>query len=479
MLLLPVSRTRQPQDHVGLDVGNPLTRGIFFVSNGATSGYDPVNKVFPTTSGSSVTLHGVGASGKAQVFSSSGYRNYANADSLIFANGYSVLSVARSTSLSSQSGLVAKWDAAVGNTVPMTFFVRSDGALALWRNVGGTNNGTRGTTAGDIVTGRDFVASVDAGSTALNQPNFYIDGSYRSDSWKFGPNGSDVALQDGANSIFGVGASNGGSTTWQGNIYLTVCWNRRLTAEEHIALHDNPWQIFAPTRRRISQGSAVSGGALSVANEVTATFAGESRHDGALSVTNAVAFSAVGESIAEAALSSASEVTVSFDGDDATQPTDDGALDSTSTVDFLAEGASIAEASFDSSCHVDVQFGSDAPVIETASGPAPAGSRKRRYYLPNGESVYATRREVIRLLDEMAEDQEVVEKAVEVLKTKSTRAAKVVLTKVVKYDIEDLPKAVIKQVFEEVTEDMELEAHAHWYINWERDLILRALERML
>lgn len=253
---LPQVWTRQPPGPLPLDLSNPLTRGIMFVSQGGSSGYDAVSKAFPATVGTSVTQGGIGPRGKAETFSSTGYRSYANTDSLIFGGGYTVLSVARTTNLSAQSGLVSKWDS-TGNNVPMTFFVRASGELALWRNVGGGNNGTQGTTTTPggttglsvISTNRDFVASVDAGGTVLDTASIYLDGALRFSGFTFGPSGSNVPLSEPTGSTFGVGASNGGGGTWQGLIYLTVCWNRRLSAAEHLSLHANPWQIFAPASR--------------------------------------------------------------------------------------------------------------------------------------------------------------------------------------------------------------------------------------
>jgi hypothetical protein len=298
-IILPTVWNRQPTGPLDIDQGNPLTEGIIFVSHGGVSGYDPITRTFPTTVNASVTQGGVGPSGKAEVFATSGYREYAHADSLIFANGYSVLSVARPTSLAAQSGLAAKWDTPSGVNVPMSFFVRASGELALWRNVAGTNNGTYGTTTTDggttgtsvISTNRDFVASVDMGSTAHNAANLYVDGYRRFSGWTFGPSGSDVALSEPAGSKFGVGVSNGGANSWQGNIYLTICWNRRLTSKEHALLHANPWQIFQPTARRIFlntvAGSGVTGTLARTNANDTSAASGTTTVLGTLAKTNA------------------------------------------------------------------------------------------------------------------------------------------------------------------------------------------------
>jgi hypothetical protein len=298
-IILPTVWNRQPPGPLDIDRGNPLTEGITFVVQGQASGYDAITKTFPTTSGSTVTQGGVGPSGRAEIFSSSGFREFAHADSLIFANGYSVLSVARSTSLASQSGLAAKWDTPSGINVPMTFLVRSSGELGLWRNVGGTSNGTYGTTTTDggttgtsvISTNRDFVASVDAGANVHDAANLYVDGYRRFSGWTFGPSGSNVALSEPTGSRFGVGTSNGATSTWQGNIYLTVCWNRRLSAKEHALLHANPWQIFQPTARRIFintvAGSGVTGTLARTNANDTSAASGTTTVVGSLAKTNA------------------------------------------------------------------------------------------------------------------------------------------------------------------------------------------------
>lgn len=245
VVLLPSIRTRQPAGVGRLARANPLRQGLIFCTHGGAQGFDIANNVFPSVPASSVTFNGSGGHGRGVLFGTSGYHSYPNADALLFANGYTVLVVARTTSLAAQSGMVAKWDAGGGgNNVPMTFFVRANGELALWRNVGGGNNGTYGTATGVVVTNRDFVASVDAGSTVHSIPNFYLDGTARSASWTFGPAGSNVALSEPSSSTFGVGCSNGGGSTWQGVIYLGACWNRRLSAAEHLALHVNPWQLI-------------------------------------------------------------------------------------------------------------------------------------------------------------------------------------------------------------------------------------------
>lgn len=295
-----------------------------------------------------------------------------------------------------------------------------------------------------------------------------------------------------------------GTTYLTGGIAFAYVIPRALGDGEIYALHSAPWLALEPRRIWVKASAAGVSGSLAYTNAddtlaasgattVTGTLARTNANDTLAAAGTTTVVGTLGATNANDSLAASGVVGGDVTGTvDCTNQNDTLAAAGTTTVtgtlattnanDTLAASgiADSVTGTVDYTNRDDTSqasgFVGDEPV---QTGPTPAGSRKRRYYLPNGESVYATRREVEQILDELAEDTEVVEKAVEVLKTKDTKAAKVVLTKVVKYDLEELPKKVVKEVFEEITDDIELEAHAHWYINWERDLIMHALERLL
>jgi hypothetical protein len=256
MLELAESRWRKqvPDTPVEIDWNHDLAGRLLFVTSGGARGYDMVTGRYPS-SGSFTNKNG--KFGEALGFGVSTQLAYPHADDIKFASGYTMLVFGRTTSLAAQSGMVAKWDG-TGNNVPMTFFVRSSGELALWRNVGGGNNGTYGTTTtmggttgqSVISTNVDFVASVDAGSTVLGAPNLYLNGALRNSGWTFGPTGSNVALSEPSGSTFAIGASNGGTSTWQGHLYLVVGIIGRLPVDEQLDLHEYPGQLFRREVRR-------------------------------------------------------------------------------------------------------------------------------------------------------------------------------------------------------------------------------------
>jgi hypothetical protein len=245
-----------PDTPVEIDWNHDLAPRLLFVASGAARGYDMVTGRYPS-SGSFSNKNG--RFGEALGFGGTTQLAYPHADDVKLASGYTLLVFGRTTSLAAQSGMVSKWDGG-GNNVPGTFFVRANGELALWRNVGGGNNGTYGTATGAVVTNRDFVASVDADGFVLSTPNLYLDGSKRSGSFTFGPSGSNVALSEPAGSTFAIGTSNSGTSTWQGHLYLVVAISGRVTGDEQLDLHEYPGQLFRRDVRRTycDLGSAIN-----------------------------------------------------------------------------------------------------------------------------------------------------------------------------------------------------------------------------
>lgn len=233
--ILPAQRrTSQPQGIVGIDWGNPITRGLVGVVT-PNNIREILNGVIPTLSGSHAIGYGLGGQGRVFPNESTDYEQYAGTWSRP-SGSVSHLSV---FSLPSAPTVSARLS---GN------FQTSTNGYGIIPN--GTNiryatarSGTNSIITGSApVAGKLYVALgvTDATNNTLYENGIITAGPTAHGGWT------------AATGNFRLGLDSGGSgAACKSTIFLSLVWNRALTDSEAREITKNPWQIFKPEVRAL------------------------------------------------------------------------------------------------------------------------------------------------------------------------------------------------------------------------------------
>ena len=223
-------RTQQPQQAVGIDWSNPITRGLV-VSFSTPSGLlDSVsNKSASIDSGFS---YGANRLGQA-------YRFNGVTDGITFSRShsgaYSIFALAHPDGTSGTRNICS-----IGDGTSYAAQLRQDGSQWSFYHHSSTDklaSEASGVTAGSVSA---IVATWDGVSTI----RLYRDGLQR------GINATANSLR--TVSRFNIGQDNfGAKQAWLGGINIVVFWNRALSDAEIRSISAKPWQIFLPLNRQI------------------------------------------------------------------------------------------------------------------------------------------------------------------------------------------------------------------------------------
>jgi hypothetical protein len=231
------TRTSQPQTAVGVDWGNPLTRGLLLASIDGT--YNAAQRVFGYDGGSATSRTPTGFGIATQTNGA----NWRRIDLL------KTITVSEFTAAAFGNGSSATGDIigtqGIGNTPVLSFGAgaNSDSPRIACRDEGG-GSGTFSFTTRNVWNGSNFglITLASSGTT-----NLYLkSGLVETGSCYIG--GTSVVA-------FGLGCARPGSTyesnLWTGKAACYLFWDRALTSVEAMAVAANPWQLFAPIQRRI------------------------------------------------------------------------------------------------------------------------------------------------------------------------------------------------------------------------------------
>lgn len=306
--------TRQPPPNTPLDYESEICRGLVLAVNGGAHGIDLARGLLTSSSLPARTLR---TAGQGHTFNANSMQ-FGNADGFSLETGFWALSYFRCGSLSAQRGLLSKYTAA--GITPFTGFVRTSGEFANYRSTA-VNDGTWGTKTPDaniITTGRDFVGSWEVADNFVHTPtDLYVNGRYPTQGWTYGPNGSNTTVNEGGGGFsLHIGASNGGGSQWNGEIFLSLLGVGEKGGEHHLRLHSNPWQIYWRNVRTIflplvaggGVNLAVDSGTLTLTNETLTT-----RYDVAVEYAT---IEAVGQTIGVAYVVPVTSGTVELVGQD-------------------------------------------------------------------------------------------------------------------------------------------------------------------
>lgn len=246
MLILRTTRTAQPQQTVGVDWGNPLTRGLVFADPGTSLSNAALMQPMGRTGTRSVVRdgqawRGFGASGIGSTDAVNTGFNGQSAPITIFARYIR-------TGLGG-NGVGRLWERSTADT--MLF---SSGVPEYYRAYSG-GTGIWAFSVGDGSGDANVVVSIAVSSTgvASDVPQGYVNGRTVTLSTTAGTSGTPNA---GTSNYF-IGNNPAGARNWDGFIGEFLVWHRILSPAEVAAVHRNPWQLFAPEPRRIWVPGAV------------------------------------------------------------------------------------------------------------------------------------------------------------------------------------------------------------------------------
>lgn len=271
---------KQPQFNARIDTNNPITRGLVFAYNPATgTGFAVINGLLKsaTTIGSTNIANSI--AGRGTVFSGN------TANRIVFASPISsgdmtLVVVATPSAASSGQAFFGLFNSADVNASSNYLSIESGpvyGALSTDNSNWVAASG-RAPVANEIVT-------LGASFTASGKRDLYINGAFSASSATArNPTGLDVVS---------VGCYNGGSASgWlsplTGRVFVSLVFNRVLSASEHKALSENPWQVFEPIPQYfpVSAGSTPKTATANIAAAIQAPRSANASVAAAIRVSN-------------------------------------------------------------------------------------------------------------------------------------------------------------------------------------------------
>jgi hypothetical protein len=251
-LLRPTVWTQQPQQAVGIDWSNPITRGLQFAIT------PTVTLPFSDSSIKTASRNGIaydyGASRQTQV---------AHQPGMQLTGALTLVVGCRARTFSNYSPLISKTDSADTN---QPFELRlGDSATGAGLSVARANTSVKVFTVGGsaVTANTDLLIATTFPSGLIEAvPTFYygqLGGSLTINASPAPAGGGSGAATDIGGKIY-VGRRAGGVTQLDGLIYFSYGFNRVLSAAEIRSLSANPWQIFAPIRRQLFVADAGGGG---------------------------------------------------------------------------------------------------------------------------------------------------------------------------------------------------------------------------
>ncbi len=218
-------RTRQPVTPVGVDWSNPLARGLQTLFDGASC-RDVVSKRPFAPRNPAAGRAGMGH----QV---GGVTTVAQLANQVFKAGSGLtifVFLEHGTATGTNTALTGRGSGAGGTATLLG--VDDSGNLIVFDGAVSSTLGTQ------QAAGLHSYAITNQGTSLLG----YVDGKLSGSAGSFS-----VVVDSAAQSMqIGAGAADELTAYMAGRYYLVVWWNRALTAGEIMALHANPWQLFAP-----------------------------------------------------------------------------------------------------------------------------------------------------------------------------------------------------------------------------------------
>lgn len=243
LLINKIPWTQQPQVPVGIDWSNPITRGMSLCVD--KERINVISGKATTVVGTKYTtgLKGI-ASGFGATFGA-GATDSITTDLTAHATYRTYLSVATRNGLGGGSGGRLFEKRTAGAVVEAWYSNAGGSTLDFWKQYSGA---TSLLTVPAPANNKPFALAIAIDSTAPGSyPSCYKDGVKVTVS---GSTSSGTVTTNADAYVIG-NRTNDNARNWDGEIYLTVFWDRLLSETELASVTANPWQIFQPLQRRI------------------------------------------------------------------------------------------------------------------------------------------------------------------------------------------------------------------------------------
>ena len=248
--------TSQPQQAVGIDWSNPITRGLVLDVDFNGGVRDRVSGMIATpTVGRATpitTSQGVAARFSSTVYSFGDVELFKGAEA-----AWQILEIP--DSLTQQAGLVNKrTNVNTQHSFSMGYnYTTNEFEVDVGSPAGAAGAAYRFSRAGFSTSGNNIVTNINFAQSAGN----------RIKAWR---NGASLGVTVGVDSVGGVitnttapleiGRVNSATYYYAGNLLIVRAWNRVLSDAEVQSISQNPWQIFKPLPRRIFVPVSSAGG---------------------------------------------------------------------------------------------------------------------------------------------------------------------------------------------------------------------------
>lgn len=252
--------TSQPQFTVGIDQGNPLTRGLTDCYSGATIGFN-------NATGKNVTVTGGGSGysqravqgGKSLYTPNGGWADISVGKDWAGPNTVIALMILRGID-SSYGGLFSKNSSGTSNQLQVGRNSTSDN---LYLSVGDSTLGVYGSSSISGLTGVPAIVAFSHSGVTSTNGSYYLNGVKGNDT------NVTLSAQNTGTGALGLGRERASNAGYDSDVdwLLFLRWNRVLAAPEIISISNNPWQIFQPLQRRIFVASAGGGVSLSLTGQ--------------------------------------------------------------------------------------------------------------------------------------------------------------------------------------------------------------------
>jgi len=260
-IILPTIWTSQPQTIVGIDWGNPITKGLVFALNPVAPVTSHAN--YLATAGGAY-LTNIGKFGRGVVYNSAGL-SFSEKAAFGLNNAEQVTLF--SLILTGSNNRVIAFSRYSGQSRGVLFHTGQFGDLQLL--IGPNSDFAPRTASWSGVPSSGYysiAAAWDGGDTYRG----YLNGASLGSPTLTGTATTIAGTTTVDVEVQSQTTISGGSGT---AVYLTLAWNRALTSGEIASLNRNPWQIFSPIKRRIWVPSFGAGGGFSAAGNLVSSAA--------------------------------------------------------------------------------------------------------------------------------------------------------------------------------------------------------------
>lgn len=240
---------QQPQDQVQIDRNNPLTKGLVFCFTPSMGEITGRRLEGVTSSGAGATVSAQSGLGLQQ--DATHAASLGQIGNLGFGTALSVFTLFNRTGIVAPYGSILNTRQAYDGGTGLALFLN---------NSGNGQNEVRAVCSTDIVYHDVSATLVDSSKPTALHLNLDSGLAEVYDGGKnlarmLGVSGGNIVQSVTSKILLGSESVSSILSPFNGNIYLSIMWNRRLSEHEIKTFANNPWQIFKPISRKLFVGN--------------------------------------------------------------------------------------------------------------------------------------------------------------------------------------------------------------------------------